>query len=168
MSAKNLWNDKSLLRDAMGRFPTGVAIVTTCSDNGAPVGMTINSFSSLSLSPPLITWCIDRKATSYQVFARAETFAITILAHDQSEFAARFATRGEDKFRGIEIAGLEAPPVPGGCAWFRCSTYRSYLLGDHRMLVGQITVCGRNTKQPLVFHNGKFQQIRMPEASVAA
>ena len=147
------------LRDTLARYPTGVAIVTALADNFQPIGMTINSFSSVSLTPPLISWCIDHRSTSHEAFVKAGKFTITVLAESQTELAKRFATQGANKFRGIEIVGNEAPIIPNGCAWFKCETYRSILLGDHTMVAGQVIEFGKSLKQPLFFNDGQFQQL---------
>jgi acyl-CoA dehydrogenase len=165
MSNRQSPNERTLaLRDSLSQYPTGVAIVTARSDKGEPVGMTINSFNSISLSPPLLAWCIDNHAASFEVFKQAQNFAITILAQDQTELATRFATRGADKFTGPKGSGLKAPIIQGGCAWFHCKTYRQYSLGDHLMMVGMVIAYDRHAKPPMVFHNGQFRQIEMMEA----
>lgn len=154
----------SRLRDSLGQYPTGVAIVTARGAKGELVGMTINSFSSVSLSPPLLSWCIDKRAASYGVFSQAEHFAITVLAQNQTELATRFATRGSDKFAGIDIKRQNAPVIPEGCAWFQCKTFRRLTLGDHLMMVGVVVAHKRYARPPMVFHNGGFQQIELPDA----
>ena len=154
------------LRSALGNFPTGIAIVTALTEERQPVGMTINSFASVSLSPPLISWCIDRRAATYRAFSRATEFAVTVLCAEQAELAMRFATRGAHKFDGIEVCGNQPPLIPGGCAWFRCRTWRSLLLGDHRMLIGRVIAHGSRPASPLVFANGEFRSL-VQEASRA-
>ena len=152
-------NEIPSLRGTLGQIPTGVAIVTALAENFQPVGMTINSFNSVSLTPALISWCIDNQSASYRTFSRAKSFVVTVLAEDQTELATRFATRGANKFHGIEISRTDAPVIPNGCAWFKCETYRSILLGDHMMLVGKIVEFAKNPVQPLVFKGGQFQQL---------
>ena len=152
-------NEIAALRASLGQFPTGVAVVTALAENTRPVGMTINSFNSVSLTPALVSWCIDQQSASYRTFARAKSFAITVLGEDQIELAMRFATRGANKFRGIKYGAEDAPVIPNGCAWFKCENYRSILLGDHLMLVGKIVAFARNPIQPLVFKSGQFQQL---------
>ena len=157
------------LRSTLSQFPTGVAIVTALDENHQPVGMTINSFNSVSLTPALVSWCIDHRAASYETFANAKSFTVTVLTEDQVELARRFATRGENKFRGIEIVGNDAPIIPQGCAWFKCEIYQSILLGDHTMLVGKVTQFAKNPIQPLVFRGGQFQQLaQSPEIATKA
>ena len=147
------------LRSTLGQFPTGVAIVTALTENHQPVGMTINSFNSISLTPALVSWCIDHQAASYETFTSAANFVVTVLAEGQMELAQRFATRGTNKFRGIEVVGNDAPIIPHGCAWFKCETYRSISLGDHTMLVGKVIEFAKTPIQPLVFRGGRFQQL---------
>ena len=147
------------LRSALGQFPTGVAVVTAIDDNSQPVGMTINSFASISLAPALVSWSIDHQAVSHDTFAKAKNFTITVLAEHQADLAMRFATRGADKFQYFETDDKEAPILPGGCAWLKCENYRSILLGDHTMLVGKVIEFGRYPVAPLVFRGGQFQQL---------
>lgn len=155
------------LRAALGQFTTGVAIATALDHNKRPVGMTINSFSSVSLDPALVSWCIDQNAASYATFMEAGNFALTVLAADQADLALRFATRGADKFRGIAIGNGQAPVIERACAWFQCEPYRSIVLGDHLMLVGKVTEFGNNDLQPLVFRGGQFQQLVATETLAA-
>ncbi len=152
-------NFQRSLRRALGSYPTGVAIVSALTEKRQPAGMTINSFASVSLSPPLICWCIDRQAATYEIFSRAAEFALTVLSAEQAGLAARFATRGANKFRDIDVYHDRPPLIPGGCAWFRCENSRSLLLGDHRMLIGRVIDFGCNTNTPLVFSNGNFQRL---------
>jgi 3-hydroxy-9,10-secoandrosta-1,3,5(10)-triene-9,17-dione monooxygenase reductase component len=148
-------------RNALGQFPTGVAIVTALADNLQPVGVTINSFNSISMSPALVSWNIDHGAASYHSFTKANSYTVTVLAEYQADLAIRFATRGENKFRNIDIEGNEAPIIPGGCAWFKCDIYRSILLGDHTMLVGRVIEFATNSASPLIFKGGQFLQPAM-------
>ena len=145
-------------RNALGQFPTGVAIVTAVADNLQPVGVTINSFNSISMSPALVSWNIDHGAASYDSFTKANSYTVTVLTEYQADLALRFATRGENKFRNIDIEGNEAPIIPGGCAWFKCDIYRSILLGDHTMLVGRVIEFATNSASPLIFKGGQFLQ----------
>jgi 3-hydroxy-9,10-secoandrosta-1,3,5(10)-triene-9,17-dione monooxygenase reductase component len=146
-------------RGALGQFPTGVAVVTALTEDLEPVGMTINSFNSVSLAPALVSWCIDHKAASYRSFASAKNFAVTLLSEDQSEIAKRFATRGANKFQGIKTGPDDTPIIPNGCAWFKCETSHSISLGDHTMLVGKVIDFAKNPLQPLVFKGGQFLQL---------
>ena len=156
-------HDTGALRRTLGQYPTGVAVVTALADGERPVGMTINSFSSISLTPPLIGWCIDQRAGSYPAFAGAEAFSISILASGQVDVARRFATRGTDKFKGLPRvltdAPNKAPIVAGACAWLHCSVYCRIVLGDHLQLVGEVQRHRTSDRAPLVFAAGDFQQL---------
>ena len=149
--------DTATLRRALGRFPTGVAIVTTRTKVGERVGLTINSFSSISLLPPLVAWCIDRRARSYAAFRFSDRFAITVLAEDQVELAKRFSTTGSDKFRDIPDDLEKLPIIPGGAAWFECSAYHTVSLGDHLMHVGEVTAFEFSRRHPLLFAQGNYR-----------
>jgi 3-hydroxy-9,10-secoandrosta-1,3,5(10)-triene-9,17-dione monooxygenase reductase component len=151
--------DTTRLRQALGRFPTGVAIVTTRTKEGERVGLTINSFSSISMLPPLVAWCIDRRARSYSAFRWSDRFAVTVLAADQTELARRFATAGADKFRDVSDDLKQSPIIPGGAAWFECAVYRTISLGDHLMHVGQVTAFESSRREPLLFAQGSFQHL---------
>ena len=162
-------NQKRELRDALGRFPTGVAIATTLSDSNKPVGMTINSLTSISLDPALIAWSIDHRSGSHNIFTKAREFAVTVLGETQTSLAMRFATPRSDRFKGLEHAPGGVPIIPDACAWFKCETWRTILLGDHTMLVGKVIEFGTNAMPPLVFSEGKFQRVgQNPDATTRA
>lgn len=148
--------DTGALRTTLGDFPTGVAVVTARNGDEPPVGMTINSFCSLSLSPALVAWSIDRRAASYDCFQRCGQYTVSILAAGQSGIARRFATRGADKFHGIDIDHRCAPRIPGASAWLQCTVYRRVIAGDHLMLIGEVRQFDRTGAEPLVFSRGAF------------
>ncbi len=154
--------DTTSLRKTLGHFPTGVAIVTTREGDSAPVGMTINSFCSLSLNPPLVGWSVDRRSASYDAFQNCGEYTISILAEDQADIATLFATRGADKFRDIDCSAGGGPVIPGACAWMRCAVYRRLIVGDHLMLIGQVREFTGNGGEPLVFAHGAFSALQAP------
>ena len=171
MPAKNENSEaRRRLRTALGRFPTGVAIVTALSEDARPVGMTINSLTSISLAPALLAWSIDRRAASYEAFTRSERFTVTVLAETQTDLAMRFATRGADKFCGLDVDHGGMPVIPNACAWFHCDTWRRIPLGDHTMLVGEIIDHHHSGQAPLLFLDGQLQQQApaLPANSLAA
>ena len=152
---------KRQLRNAFGRFPTGVAIVTALDDYGWPVGMTINSLVSISLTPTLLGWSIDHRAASYETFTNASGFAVTVLTETQADLAMRFATPGISKFLGLDVDyDADAPVIPGGCAWYQCDTSETVPLGDHTLLVGKVRDFDCNALPPLVFLDSRFQPAR--------
>lgn len=152
--------DPMEFRRALGTFPTGVAIITTCGSDGQPVGLTCNSFSSVSLDPPLVLWSLRRASKSLPAFREASHFAINILAEDQRELSARFASSSIlDKFEGIPCrTGHGGVPLVEGClARFHCSTYAEYEAGDHYIFVGRVERFEHHREDdPLVFYKGAY------------
>ena len=146
-------------RAALGQFTTGVTIVTARDAEGRLVGLTANSFNSVSLTPPLVLWSLARYSTSMPGFLGAQHYAINVLAGDQRPLAERFARKGIDRFDGAPWRpGLTgAPVIDGAVAVFEC-THRHHLdAGDHVIFVGQVAHCRRRVgARPLVFHGGRF------------
>lgn len=151
--------DSQQFRAALGLFATGVTIVTVRSADGGLVGLTANSFNSVSLDPPLVLWSLARRAGSMPVFTRGSHYAINILAADQKDLAQRFATRDIDRFAGVawrEGAG-GAPVLEGAVATFECANRSRYEEGDHVIFVGEVERCtARPGAQPLIFHGGRY------------
>ncbi len=151
--------DSQHFRAALGMFATGVTIVTARGADGSLVGLTANSFNSVSLSPPLVLWSLAMRAGSLPVFARGSHYAINILAADQMPLAQRFATRDIDRFAGVawrEGAG-GAPVLDGVAAVFECANRSQYEEGDHIIFVGEVDRCeARAGAQPLIFHGGRY------------
>ena len=151
--------DSQQFRAALGMFATGVTIVTVRSADGGLVGLTANSFNSVSLDPPLVLWSLARRAGSMPVFTQGSHYAINILAADQKALAQRFATRDIDRFAGVawsEGAG-GAPVLEGTVATFECANRSRYEEGDHVIFVGEVERCtARAGAQPLIFHGGRY------------
>lgn len=146
------------LRAALGAFATGVTIVTTRDAAGHDVGLTANSFSSVSLEPPMVLWSLSRGSLSLPAFQSAEYFAVHVLAASQQELSALFATRGADKFAGLRIgrgAG-DAPLLDDCAARFQCRTTYCYEGGDHMIFVGEVLAYDQTDRAPLVFHGGSY------------
>ena len=150
---------KADFRAALGMFATGVTIVTSRNADGSAVGLTANSFNSVSLNPPLVLWSLSRSAASMPAFERGSHYAINILAADQHLLAERFASRSPDRFKGVafsEGAG-GAPVLDGAAAVFECFNRSRYEEGDHVIFVGEVERCGsREGAQPLIFHGGRY------------
>jgi len=153
--------NSELLRKALGCFPTGVVVVTTLGDNGAPVGVTVNSFSSVSLDPPLVLWNIALNAPSLGAFRTHPGFTINILSEEQQELGLQFARPSTNKFAGVDWhPGLSDTPVlDNAIAVLQCKTYRRYEGGDHEIYLGEVHKINFNEQQPLVFHRGQFAKI---------
>lgn len=151
--------DARELRNALGMFPTGVAVVTTRAGNGAFVGLTINSFSSLSLDPPLILWSLDARSPSVAAFERARHFAVNILCEDQVEVSRRFASKVPNKFAELDVdAGIGEVPLIRGCsAHLECRAHAQHDGGDHLLFIGHVERFAYDRgKRPLVFHGGRY------------
>lgn len=155
------------LRQALGHFATGVTIITTRDAAGQPVGVTVNSFNSVSLDPPLVLWSLARKAYSYDAFNREGHFAVHVLAADQQALSNRFAQAGTDKFANLAVkAGVADLPLLTGCAAvFQCQTVARYDGGDHLILVGKVHHYQCAERAPLMFHRGRY--LATPEGVAA-
>ena len=163
--------DSRQFRTALGSFATGVTIVTTRAADGRPIGLTANSFNSLSLEPPMVLWALAKSSLSLAAFAAAEYFAVHILAADQQPLANRFATRGAEKFAGLEFdAGPGGVPLLRGCsAVFQCRTAHQYDGGDHTIFVGEVVGFEHFDRPALAFQGGGYAHlIKRPAAATPA
>lgn len=155
--------DAAAFREAMARFASGVTVVTTRDASGKPVGFTASAFASLSLRPPLVAVCLDRRADSYLVFKDATHLAISMLAKGQDDIARRFATHGADKFSGgptVEGEATSLPLVPGAIAQLECRMHAQLDGGDHVILVGEVLRAVSFDAEPLVHYQrtyGRFE-----------
>ncbi|GEQ98087.1 flavin oxidoreductase [Iodidimonas gelatinilytica] len=148
--------DRRAFRIALGRYPTGVAVVTALDMAGQAVGITINSFASVSLDPPLVLWSIEERSAYAPAFIEADAYAISVLAADQSAVAQAFAGPGEHRFRDCETqeTRLGIPVPKGALAVFECQRFALYPGGDHRILLGRVERVTTCAGEPLVFHEG--------------
>jgi flavin reductase (DIM6/NTAB) family NADH-FMN oxidoreductase RutF len=146
-------------RASLAMFATGVTIVTARTPQGALVGLTANSFNSVSLQPPLVLWSLAQAAGSMAALSTGSHYAINILAADQKELAERFASRREDRWKGVLFTeGVGGTPLlTGAAATFECFNRSRYEEGDHVIFVGEVERCThRAGAAPLLFHGGKF------------
>ena len=146
-------------RAALGMFATGVTIVSARAPTGELVGLTANSFNSVSLDPPLVLWSLSQRSLSLDAFRTGSHYAINVLAADQKALAERFASRGVDRFAGVEhhsgISG--APLLEGAAATFECFNRSRYEEGDHVIFVGEVERCQHHGgMSPLLYHGGRF------------
>lgn len=151
--------DPKDFRRALGKFPTGVTVITTRDAEGQPIGMTASSFNTLSIEPALVLWSIDKNAWSLDAFTQGKAFAINVLRNDQVDLSNRFARRGEDKFAGLHIRddAHGCPLLPGASASYACKTWNVYEGGDHFIIVGEvIDYAYEENVSSLVFHNGRY------------
>lgn len=146
-------------RAALGMFATGVTIVTARAADGTLVGLTANSFNSVSLAPPLVLWSLSRSAASMQALSTGSHYAINILAADQMALAQRFSTRNIDRWADVQFdLGVGGAPVlRGAAASFECFNRSRYDEGDHVIFVGEVERCAhRPGASPLLFHGGRY------------
>lgn len=146
------------LRRALAGFPTGVTVVTACGAGGQRAGVTVNSFCSVSLAPPLLLWCLSKNAPSRSVFTHASHFVIHVLAADQMHLSKRFSSPSTDKFAGLDFdEGLGGAPIIGGAvATFECRLAQQHDGGDHLILVGEVERYCYSDLHPLLFHGGDY------------
>lgn len=147
-------------RNALGAFATGVTVVTAVAADGVPCGMTANSFTALSLQPPLVLWSIARGSPSAPTFLAAEHFAISILAADQIDVSRRFSRPNADKFATVAtLRGIGGVPLIGGAvAHFECRMEQHYEGGDHIIIIGRVLRLTSNPAPSLMFCSGRYQR----------
>lgn len=155
--------DKCEFRNALGGFATGVAVVTTRTGAGHSIGITINSFSSVSLEPPLVLWSLVTSSPSLEHFTIDQPHVIHVLARDQEELAKRFASPIADKFAGIphEFTASNVPRFDGCVAVFECRTRALYEEGDHIIIVARVEHLIHREREPLLFCAGKFAALEV-------
>jgi flavin reductase (DIM6/NTAB) family NADH-FMN oxidoreductase RutF len=146
-------------RKTLGQFATGVTVMTTLSPTTQRVGMTVNSFNSLSLDPPLILWSIARTTPAFGYFRLGDPFAVNVLSQDQEALARQMAQSTEDKFKGVSLhEGHRGVPLLDGCiAHLECDVWARYPGGDHDIVVGHVRRMFNFGKAPLLFHGGAFR-----------
>ena len=149
------------LRAALGRFATGVTIVTCVDAQGAPIGLTANSFNSLSLAPPLVLWSLRESSPSLGAFKAARYFAVNVLAETQVDLSRRFASQVTDKFaEGAWAQGLGGAPVLAGCAAvFECEMQAQHVAGDHQLFIGSVLRLADLAVAPLLFQGGHYRML---------
>ncbi len=150
--------DPLMFRQVMGSFASGVVVVTAEAESG-PVGITCQSFASLSLDPALVLFCPSSSSWAWGEIRRAGRFCVNVLAEEQDELALVFASRSCDKFAGIpfETAPSGAPVLTGAAAWIDCDLHMVHPGGDHDVAVGAVAAMGRDAgRRPLLYHQGTF------------
>ncbi len=153
--------DPIQLRNAFGSFITGVTIITGRAPDGTPVGMTANSFSSVSLDPPLALWSVAKTATAFEVFQACSHFTIHVLHSGQEALSRQFASKNTDRFADTvhELGAGDVPVLTDYSARFECEVEHRYPGGDHIILVGRILAFDNRDKEPLVFYKGQYKQL---------
>lgn len=158
--------DPKAFRNALGQFATGVTVVTTIDKDGNKIGMTANSFSSVSLDPMLVLWSVAKTCKVFEEFNEAKHFAIHVLKADQIDISNQFASSCEDRFQNIESTeGAGGVPILNDyCAVFQCEMEARYEGGDHIILVGKVVDFDNRGEAPLVFHAGRYADLELPVA----
>jgi flavin reductase (DIM6/NTAB) family NADH-FMN oxidoreductase RutF len=153
--------DPRELRNVFGVFATGVTIITTNDVNGKPFGLTANSYTSLSLDPPLVLVCVDKKVDCYACFEQSRVFAVNFLAEDQEQLSTRFATKGIEKFEGVPIrqGSIGVPLLEGAIGFIECKLVSGYEGGDHTIYVGEVQAASASGERPLLFFKGKYKKL---------
>jgi flavin reductase (DIM6/NTAB) family NADH-FMN oxidoreductase RutF len=156
--------DQRRLRDALGAFATGVAVVTGLTEAGERVAMTVSSFNSVSLTPPLVLFSVARSARSFALWIGMQRYAINILSQQQEELSNRFARPSADRWSGLLVLdGRSGVPVlPNALAAFECEQYARYNGGDHEIFVGRVIAHRTNSyklERPLIFFGGRYRRL---------
>lgn len=163
--------DSHTFRSVLGHFPTGVAAITAVGADGAPVGMAVGSFTSVSLDPPLVAFLPDRGSTTFPRIRQAGSFCVNVLAGDQESVCRSFAAKGSDKYAGISWrpAGSGAPMIDGAVAWIDCDIDTIHDAGDHFIVVGRVRELKAETdRRPLLFFQGGYGRFSSPSRSAPA
>lgn len=160
--------DSLSFRRALGQFASGVTVVTTRDAHGKPVGLTVSAFCSVSLHPPLVLVCIDRRSEANDAVRASGHFAVSILAESQEEVSRRFAAPGRDKLQGFAFEeGRHALPlVPGALAHVQCRAREGREEGDHVVWLGEVTALACRPGRPLLYHAGAYRGLDGPPGSV--
>ncbi|AQQ53417.1 flavin reductase family protein [Planococcus lenghuensis] len=151
----------ALFKEVMGNYPTGVTVVTTMDAQGNPLGMTVNSFASVSLDPLLILWSIDKRVNGYEAFINAEKFAVHVLADSQADVCTLFASKGADRFSGSDwtVSDLGLPILAEASGVLQCRTFKTVDAGDHTVLIGEVLDIRSEQRDPLLYHRRTFGKI---------
>jgi 3-hydroxy-9,10-secoandrosta-1,3,5(10)-triene-9,17-dione monooxygenase reductase component len=150
--------DPKDFRNALSMFATGVTIITTRTESGDPVGITANSFNSVSLDPPMVLWSLAKNAYSLPIFQQAKEWNVHILSNEQEALSNKFAKKGEDKFAGITLdqGVTQSPLLPACSARFQCRTMFEYEGGDHIIFVGEVLAYDQAPTPPLLYLSGNY------------
>jgi flavin reductase (DIM6/NTAB) family NADH-FMN oxidoreductase RutF len=155
-------NQQQLFKEALGNYPTGVTIVTTTGGENIPVGLTVNSFASVSLDPLLILWSIDHRVSSLDIFKQSGKFAVHILAGNQQELCKTFASKDVDRFANCNwsFSELGVPVIEGAFAVLECTTHQLVEAGDHTILIGAVqNIEVQKDRNPMLYHRRHFGEI---------
>jgi 3-hydroxy-9,10-secoandrosta-1,3,5(10)-triene-9,17-dione monooxygenase reductase component len=150
--------DNQAFRQALGSFTTGVTIITTTAPDGTPIGLTANSFNSVSLDPPMVLWSLAKTSLSVEAFNKAEHWNVHVLSQEQQDLSNTFASKGQDKFQGTSLEeGISSAPLISDCsARFQCRNMVTHDGGDHLIFIGEVLDFDQQALPPLVFQQGQY------------
>lgn len=153
--------DDARFRQVLGRFASGVTVITT-EYQGLLYGMTVSSFSSLSLDPPLILFCVDNRLTTHTALISAGKFVVNILAQSQEHLSRRFANRDIDKFHGVayQMGALQLPVLDGALAVIECQLHSTAPGGDHTIIIGEVVEMHLRDGVPLLYYRGGYHELK--------
>lgn len=153
--------DATQFRRTCARFATGIAIATVNDEEGAPHGMTVNSFTSVSLVPPLVLFCVDYSANLLPLFRLARYYGLSVLSEEQEFLSSRFAQRGQDRFDGVDwFAGqMGVPLIPGALAHLECEVRQVVEAGDHAIFIAEVVTAGTAGGQPLLYFDSNYRHL---------
>ena len=156
--------DLNEFRQALGRFATGVCLVTVSDLDGGPLATTVNSFSSVSLDPALVLWSIQNSSDHLQIYTECQHFGISVLGKKQAELSGHYAQRGRHGAlpEHFSVGSQGEPQLIDALAHFSCRTYAVYPGGDHQIIVGEVVAFGSTTAEPLVFFSGGYRSLNRP------
>ena len=153
---------KAYLKSCLAQFVTGVTVITTVSDSGTMHGITVNSFNSVSLVPPLVLFSIEKSASRFKVFATCTKFVVNILSHKQKDISKSFAECDLQNWEGFQHNIIDDVPVISGCiSYIYCMKKYVYDGGDHKIIIGQVINCSKlnNEDSPLVYYRGQYMVV---------
>lgn len=155
-------HDVRKFRNALGCYTTGVAVVTTREGEGTPIGITVNSFSSVSLDPPLVLWCLDKQSDTLEMFQRAKHFTVNVLREEHQEVSSRLARKGDHSLEGVELLHGKSgtPALAEALAHFECEVEARHDAGDHVIMIGRVLKFDYVEEgRPLLYHRGGYQNL---------
>ena len=143
-----------LYKEVMGNYPTGVTVVTAFDRHKRPVGLTVNSFTSVSIEPLLILWSIDKRARSYDDFMKVDKFSVNLLGADQADLCTLFSSKVDDRFSQCDWkkSNLNLPILPSALAILQCRTFKRVEAGDHMIIIGEVLDIQNKGTEPLLYH----------------
>lgn len=153
---------QNLFKEIMGNYPTGVTVVTAVTEEGTPVGLTVNSFASVSLDPMMVLWSIDHRVSSIKAFTEGGKFAVHVLAGEQKDLCNTFASRVEDRFSTCEweLSDRGVPIIEDTFGVFECKTFQTVEAGDHTIIIGEVVDLKINKqKDPMLYHRRVFGSV---------